>query len=526
MQRAIKCLQCRPLLRPVSSTCRVSNQRSLADTARQRPPTAPKPNIDIKHIRQNPELYEVTCVERNYTRQAANPAKIIALHEQWQELQRSGRALRERSNLLRKELANPATSRDDEDLQELRKLSREVIQAEARRLKTELSVIEDGEGEAVSAMEALALELPNLTSLETPRSDEPEVLSYINSPPVFKESTNGDTGNIWRSHVHIGTELGILDFASAASTSGWGWYYLVGAAAQLEQALVQYALAVATRHGWMQVAPPSLVYSHIGSACGFQPRDQNGEQQVYTIAQSDEDINRGVPEMSLAGTSEIPLAGMKANTVLYTAHLPLKRVAVSRCYRAEAGARGASTKGLYRVHEFTKVEMFAWTAPDVDDSQEIFDEMLDMQTEILSSLGLYCRILSMPVNDLGASATRKIDIEAWFPSRQHHSGGWGEVTSASVCTDYQTRRLMTRARDGGSSGNGQMMFPWTLNGTALAVPRVLAALLENGWDEATKSVTIPECLRPWMDGRDKIEPPGKAKHGAGAVDEPMHGMTN
>ncbi len=512
MQRAVKCLQCAPLRASVP-TCRIpkSSRRSLADTARQRPPTAPKPSIDIKHIRQNPELYEVTCVERNYTRQASNPAKIIALHEQWHELQRGGRALRERSNLLRKELANPATSRDDDDLLELKKLSREVIQGEARRLKTELSVIEDGEAQAVAGMEALALELPNLTDPETPRGDEPEVLSYINSAPVFADSENGDSGNIWRSHVHIGTELGILDFASAAGTSGWGWYYLVGAAAQLEQALVQYALAVATRHGWTQVAPPSMVYSHIGSACGFQPRDQSGEQQVYTIAQSEDDIKRGVPEMSLAGTSEIPLAGMKANTVLDLADLPLKRVAVSRCYRAEAGARGASTKGLYRVHEFTKVEMFAWTAPDADESQDLFDEMLDMQTEILSSLGLHCRVLSMPANDLGASATRKIDMEVWFPSRQHHSGGWGEVTSASTCTDYQTRRLMTRARSGGGSGSGPMEFPWTINGTALAVPRVLAALLENGWDEAAGTVTIPECLRPWMNGQDKIAPLEKRK---------------
>ncbi|TQS31702.1 hypothetical protein Golomagni_08010, partial [Golovinomyces magnicellulatus] len=358
------------------------------------------------------------------------------------DLQRSGRVLRERSNLLRKALANPATSRDDDDLKDLLDLSREVIQSQARELKKEISVIEDDEEAAQKEIEALALELPNLTAEETPRGEEAELLSYINNPPVFDESA----GNPWRSHVHIGTELGILDFASAATCSGWGWYYLVGAAAQLEQALIQYSIAVASKHGWKQVSPPSMVYSHIGSACGFHPRDQHGEQQIYAIAQPKEDIERGVPEMSLAGTSEIPLAGMKAMTTIEISDLPLKRVAVSRCYRAEAGARGANTKGLYRVHEFTKVEMFAWTPADEDIGRDVFEEMLDIQTEILESLDLHCRVLSMPASDLGASAIRKVDMEAWFPSRQKVSDGWGEVTSASMCTDYQARRLMTRTR--------------------------------------------------------------------------------
>ncbi|KAH7160687.1 hypothetical protein EDB81DRAFT_782767 [Dactylonectria macrodidyma] len=467
-------------------------RRGLGDV--KRPPSAPKPVVDIKHIRQNPELYERTCLERNYKRQAQNPALIVALHEQFQDLQRQGRTLRERSNLLRRQLANPATSSGDEDLREVRLMSREQIQDEARQLKQDLAVIEKGEAQALAQMEALALEIPNLTSDDTPRGDEPELLTHINSPPTFTESPE-DT--IWRSHVHIGSELGLFDFAGAATASGWGWYYLLGEAAQLEQALVQYALAVTTRHGWTQVSPPSMVYSHIGAACGFQPRDESGDQQVYTIAQSPADVERGVPEMCLTGTSEIALAGMKANTTIDAEDLPLKRVAVSRCYRAEAGARGADTKGLYRVHEFTKVEMFAWTPPDEGSGVETLDEMLDIQTEILSSLGLYCRVLAMPTHDLGASATRKVDMEAFFPSRR--DGGWGEVTSASLCTDYQARRLGTRVRIG-----GRLVFPWTANGTALAVPRVLAALLENGWDEENMTVAVPECLRPWMDGKDKI----------------------
>ncbi|KAJ9149259.1 hypothetical protein NKR23_g4468, partial [Pleurostoma richardsiae] len=211
------------------------------------------------------------------------------------------------------------------------------------------------------------------------------------------------------------------------------------------------------------------------------------------------DAERGRPELCLAGTAEIPLAALKADATIDEGELPLRRVGVSRSYRAEAGARGADTKGLYRVHEFTKVELFAWTAPDEGAADELFDEVVDMQTEILQSLGLHCRVLEMPTADLGASAYRKVDIEAFFPSRRDRGGGWGEVTSASICTDYQSRRLATRARVG-----GRLAYPWTLNGTAVAVPRVLAAILENGWDESEMTVRIPEVLRPWMDGREKI----------------------
>ena len=496
MNRTARCVRCCGRRPTVPKRIAI---RGFADT--KRPSIAPKPIIDIKHIRQNPELYEQTCLERNYQRQAKHPVRILKLHERWQNLQKQGRALRERSNLLRKFLANPATSSGDDDMAQIREMSREQVQEEARQLKGELSGIEKGETDAVAEMETLALEIPNLTSDDTPRGDAAVLLSYINEAPASHPSPED---NIWRSHVHIGSELGLLDFAGAAAASGWGWYYLVGEGAQLEQALVQYALAVATKHGWTQVSPPTMVYSHIGAACGFQPRDTNGEQQVYTIAQSAEDASRGVPELCLAGTSEISLAGMKANTSVDAEDLPMRRVAVSRCYRAEAGARGADTKGLYRVHEFTKVEMFAWTGPDKYASADVYEEMLDIQTEILSSLGLHCRVLAMPTSDLGGSASRKVDIETWFPSRQAINSGWGELTSASVCTDYQTRRLATRVRI-----DGKMTFPWTVNGTALAVPRVIAALLENGWDEETATVAIPECLRPWMDGKVKIGAPRK-----------------
>ena len=517
-----------------------------------RPTTAPKPNVDIKHIRQNAALYEQNCLERNYRAQAAYPGRIVALFEEFQARQRAGRGLRERGNLVRRRLANPASIQHEGDEEgvkgkgtdgdkaredaaaaaaaAVRAESRDALLEEARDLKRQLAAIEDDEARLQSEMEALALSIPNLTHDAAPRGEEPRVLGYINGAPEDlhpEESTpsssshpsSSSSDRVWRSHVHIGAELGILDFAGAAASSGWGWYYLLDEGAQLEQALVQYALsAVAGRQPppsspssrWRRVSPPSVVYGHVAAACGFQPRDQHGEQQVYGLARSAADAARGRPELCLAGTAEIPLAALRADSVFEAAsELPLKLVGASRCYRAEAGARGADTKGLYRVHEFTKVEMFAWAPAPADEgetpapAEDVFNEMIDIQKEILRSLGLRCRVLEMPTADLGASATRKCDIEAYFPSRAGlPGGGWGEVTSASICGDYQTRRLATRARAAG----GRLTYPWTVNGTALAVPRVLAALLENGWDEEHLTVTIPECLRPWMDGKDKIGP--------------------
>ncbi|KAM7187224.1 serine--tRNA ligase, chloroplastic/mitochondrial [Naviculisporaceae sp. PSN 640] len=473
----------------------------------ERPSIAPKPNIDIKHIRLNPELYAQNCRDRNYQAAAAYPARINDLHAQWQAKQHEGRSLRERANLLRRLIANPAYTRDDADevAAGFSTLTRDQLLEEARKIKASLSSIEDAESQLVSEMESLAIQIPNLTDPNTPVGEEARLLTLINDHP---EPDPSSSDKVWRSHVHIGAELGLFDFAAASTSTGWGWYYLLDEAAQLEQALISYALATATRAGWRQVSPPSMVYSHMAAACGFQPRDASGETQIYTIAQAASDAARGKPELCLAGTSEIPLAAMLADTVIDdpSTSLPRKRVAVSRCYRAEAGARGAETKGLYRVHEFTKVELFAWTEAEQDATEEVFDEMVDLQTEILGSLGLHCRVLEMPTADLGASATRKCDIEAYFPSRreQGRNEGWGEVTSASICTDYQTRRLATRLK----LPSGKLIYPWTVNGTAMAVPRVLAAILENGWDEEEMSVVIPEVLRPWMDGREKIGPKG------------------
>jgi seryl-tRNA synthetase len=506
----MKAIQRSRSVRPVHTTqCtyqRASSGRLPHATHRTytRPSFAPKPTVDIKHIRQNPGLYEQNCIDRNYAAHSKSSWRIIELHEQWLALQQSARGLRERNNQLRGLLSKAAARMKEPGGKDVP--TKQGVIDEAKSLKAKLSAIETQETQLQDEIESLAQDLPNLSSTHTPVGTEVEVVGMINT---HLSPAKSSADRVWRSHVEIGQELDILDFSGSAQTSGWGWYFLVGDGAMLEQALVQYALSVARRYQWKAVAPPSLVYSHIASACGFQPRDQNGEQQIYAIEQSEKD--KAKPQLALAGTAEIPLAGMKANQTIEDSQLPLKAVGVSRCYRAEAGARGADTKGLYRVHEFTKVEMFAWTMPDnagedhftsshPANSEAIFEEMLSIQQEILESLGLHCRILEMPTTDLGASATRKRDIEAFFPSRRDKDEGWGEVTSTSMCTDYQSRRLHTRTRI-----NGKLEFPHTVNGTALAVPRVLAAILENHWNEQERTVTIPEVLRPFLGGQEKMQ---------------------
>ena len=468
-----------------------------------RPSIAPKPVINVKHIRQNPDLYSRNCIERNYKGQSDHPFKIVKLFDEWKALQRSARGLRERNNNIRTKLSHAKTFSGREIGDDGLPEGRDSALEEARQLKQQIGEIEAQEEKLNAEIEDLAAGLPNLTSNETPVGDQPTVLGYINE---HREPPSSSFDRTWRNHVHIGNELDLLDFAGAATTSGWGWYYLKNEAALLEQALVQYALSVAIKHGFAVVSPPSMVYSHIGTACGFRPRDQNGMQQVYSVQQSEKDREKGKPELCLAGSAEIPFASMRADIVMEESDLPLQIVGSSRCYRAEAGARGVETKGLYRVHEFTKVEMFGWTIPGGPEA-ELFAKMVATQKEILENLGLHCRILEMPSTDLGASAVRKQDIEAFFPSRREKDEGWGEVTSTSICTDYQTRRLRTRVREDASkarSGQGKLEYPYTVNGTAMAVPRVLAALLENGWDEKETSVTVPEVLWPWMHGVEAI----------------------
>ena len=515
---------------PNNATLANSNSKSSLESS-YKPPTAPKPTPNIRHIRENAELYSRNCVDRNYAALKEHPLRIKSLADEAAKLQRDLNAPRSRIKAVEKEIGRISfekakgkeSDKSDGNVEE----ALAKLHAEAKRLKEESADMTTRREQCLDDMRDLALSLPNLTSPQTPLGDTPRLLRYINYDPSQPPSYLTDTT---RSHVSIGSHLSLLDFSSSATSTGWGWYYLTGAGALLEQALVQFALTTAMTRGWTPVSPPSIVYSHIASACGFQPRDQHNEQQIFAIERSEKDKERGRPARVLAGTAEIPLAAMYAGRDVGAGEFPVRMVGASRCYRAEAGSRGVEAKGLYRVHEFTKVELFGWadspeeggSSPSSSSQKKngaepvtsttLFDEMLALQTHILTALNLPCRILEMPSSDLGASATRKIDIEALFPSRlqRPESGNkvdidtaWGEVTSASICTDYQSRRLGTRVR--GKDGAGGSRFPHTVNGTALAVPRVIAAILENGWDENLQGVVVPKVLRGFMGGIEVLK---------------------
>lgn len=483
-------------------------RRYIMDIPPQPPASAPKPSANIKAICAAPDYHIKNCIDRNYADISSYPTQIVKWHEEWTDLQKSLRGDRERHNSLSAQLRNAT------------KTEKEFLLKEARELKAKITNVEKTEVLLEQKMRNCTLSLPNSTHPETPLGTEPKILGYINEN-LAPKTPGGNHQQEVKSHIQIGTELKLLDFADAGVVSGWGWYYLLNEAVLLEQALINYSLSLALKRGWCSISPPSIVYTHIAHACGFQPRDQNGEKQIYYL----DDLTH-----ALAGTAEIPLAGMHANKTFGTEDLPIKVIGVGRSYRAEAGARGAESKGLYRVHEFTKVEFFAWTHPGPQQPHEVkgddessastshafqfdarkhksttesvFDEMLELQTNFIASLGLHARILEMPTTDLGASASRKIDIEVYIPSRATKNP-WGEVSSLSNCTDYQSRRLNTRVKLEGGTGK-KTTFSYTLNGTACAIPRILIAILENGWSEERGGVVIPEVLRPYMGGMEFI----------------------
>ncbi|KAF3658644.1 Serine--tRNA ligase [Capsicum annuum] len=283
----------------------------------------------------------------------------------------------------------------------------------------------------------------------------------------------------------------------AILVSGSKFYYLKNEAVLLEMGLVNWAVSEAMKRGFTPLTTPEIVRSSVVEKCGFQPRGTN--TQVYSIENSDQ---------CLIGTAEIPVGGIHMDSILSESSLPLKYVAFSHCFRTEAGAAGAATRGLYRVHQFSKVEMFILCRPDESDSYH--EELIGIEEELFSSLGFHFKTLDMASEDLGAPAYRKFDVEAWMPGL----GRYGEISSASNCTDYQSRRLGIRYRPESSSSSSSSkkgknaaptQFVHTLNATACAVPRMIVTLLEN-FQQEDGSVIIPEPLRPFMGGLQIIKP--------------------
>jgi seryl-tRNA synthetase len=288
-------------------------------------------------------------------------------------------------------------------------------------------------------------------------------------------------------HVQLGQKLDLLDFDAGARVAGQKFYYLKNEAVLLELALQRYALDLVLEEGFTPYVTPDVARPAILEGIGFNPR--GAETQIYSLANQD---------LCLVGTAEITLGGLYADAILQEDELPLQLAGISHCFRTEAGAAGRESKGLYRVHQFTKVEMFAITRPE--ESEAMHERLLAIEERIFQGLELPYRVVDIAAGDLGAPAFRKFDIEAWMPGRGER-GSYGEVSSTSNCTDYQARRLQTRFRRKGAKKNEYVHM---LNGTAVSNARAILALLENHQQE-DGSVVIPRALRPYV-GRDAIGP--------------------
>lgn len=286
-------------------------------------------------------------------------------------------------------------------------------------------------------------------------------------------------------HVVLGEKLDMFDFEAGARTTGAGFYFLKNDGVLLDLALQRFALEVLMGEGFTPTTTPDLAKQEILIGIGFNPR--GNETQVYSVENTD---------LCLVGTAEITLGGMYSGLVLEEEQLPIKLCGISHCFRTEAGAAGKATRGLYRVHQFTKVEMFAFTLPDQSDATH--DQLRDLECRLFDELGIPYRVVDTATGDLGGPAYRKFDLEAWMPGRGT-AGEYGEVTSTSNCTDYQARRLNVRYKKKNEKGTHLVH---TLNGTAFATGRAMIAIMEN-FQQADGSIEVPEVLRKWM-GKDRI----------------------
>ncbi len=352
---------------------------------------------------------------------------------------------------------------------------REPLKIEGRRLREEASVLQARQAEVLEESDKILRSIPNLTHSEAPHGgeeDATEVRRGSSSIPPFTFKP--------RDHVELGENLKLFDFEAGSRVAGHGFYFLTNDGVLLELALQKYAIDLLMQEGFTVMTTPDVARDSILEGTGFMPRGP--ETQIYSISNSD---------LSLVATAEITLGGAMSEKVFNSDELPVKLCGISHCFRTEAGAHGRATRGLYRVHQFTKVEMFAFTAPDQSDAMH--QRLLDLECKIFDGLGIPYRVVDTATGDLGGPAYRKYDLEAWMPGRGE-SGEWGEVTSTSNCTDYQARRLAIRFRKPTEKGT---QFVHTLNGTAVAISRAMVAILEN-YQQEDGSVKVPEALVSWM----------------------------
>ena len=410
--------------------------------------------LDLKLIRSQPEEIAENCRKRNAH---VDIEKLLELDEQVRQITTEVDSVRQRRNEISKEMKGKIPSDEPQPLIE-----------ESKNLRNEESEKESFLHELVEQRLNLLKQVPNLT-----HPDSPEGLTDEDNMPIREVGTIRKFDFEPRDHLELMESLDLIDFDGGAKVSGQKFYYLKNQAVFLELALAQYALGLLQKEGFTVHMTPDLARSRILDGIGFSPRGE--ETQIYSLEDSD---------LCLIATAEITLGGLLADQVLKADQLPILYAGFSHCYRTEAGAAGRESRGLYRVHQFSKIEMFAFTHPEK--SEEMHEKMREIEEQIYQDLEIPYQLVNICTGDLGGPAYRKYDLEAWMPGR----GKWGEVTSTSNCTDYQSRRMNIRYKD---ADTGKNQFVHMLNGTAIAVSRTLIALIENG-QQKDGSIKLPRCL--------------------------------
>jgi len=416
--------------------------------------------IDIKLLRENPDV--VRASQKNRGEDEAIVDKVLASDDVRRIALSEFEALRAEQNTLSKAVANAQGDEKNLLLEDAKTLAGKVKEADSKRAELE------------EATKTLIMQLSNILDPAAPigREEDFVVLEHVGVPRTFDFEA--------KDHVELGKLLGAIDTERGAKVAGSRSYYLTGSGAMLEFALVNYAITSAVKAGFTPVIPPVLVNPSAMEGTGFLGQ---AAETVYHLEKDD---------VYLVGTSEVPLAAFHMDEVLPVEKLPIRYAGYSSCFRREAGTYGKDTRGIIRVHQFDKVEMFSFCHPD--QAQEEHQRLLQWEKDFLNAMEIPYRVIDVASRDLGSSANRKFDIEAWIPTQN----AYREVTSTSNCTEFQARRLNIRFKD----SNGTKAVA-TLNGTLVAIPRMIVAILENH-QNADGTVNIPKALQAFL-GAERFE---------------------
>ena len=420
--------------------------------------------IDLKYVRDFPDV--VRAAQKKRGEDVSLVDQLLASDDARRAAIAEFEALRAEQNLLSKSVGAAKGDEKAALLENAKTLAAKVKDADARRAELE------------EATRQINLQFSNIVADEAPTGGEEDfvILEHVGTPRDFSKE-----GFEPKDHVELGKILRAIDTERGAKVSGSRSYYLTGPGALLEFAMVQHAIALAVKNGFIPVIPPVLVNPPAMEGTGFLGQ---AAENVYHLA---------ADEMYLVGTSEVPLAAYHMDEIIDLSNGPIRYAGYSSCFRREAGTYGKDTRGIIRVHQFDKVEMFIYCKPE--EARAEHEKLLAWEKEFLDSMEIPYRVIDVASGDLGSSAIRKFDCEAWIPTQS----AYREVTSTSNCTEFQARRLNIRYKD----ENGTKPTA-TLNGTLVAIPRMIVAVLENH-QNADGSVTVPKALRPYL-GKDVILP--------------------